>query len=93
MHVLFLLAGPPLRLSKPQHYLANLRLEHNKKTDEEAGAQGTQNPQEHVHAGNDLIMPGGLKYKKRLIKDFNKGTLSVEELDKAVINILNFVVK
>lgn len=42
-----------------------------------------------IASGNDLIMPGGKKYLRYLKNDYKKGIFTTEQLDKAVINILN----
>lgn len=51
-----------------------------------------KNPVKAVKAGLDLIMPGGSEYyKNAIIEAVNSEELTLDELDKAVINILNFV--
>ncbi len=52
-----------------------------------------KSPVKGVQAGLDLVMPGGSDvYKNALLAAVNTGELSLEDLDKAVENILKFVV-
>lgn len=46
-----------------------------------------------IKSGNDLIMPGGKYYKKSLIKDYKKGLFTIEDLDRAVGNIIGEIIE
>jgi beta-glucosidase len=48
---------------------------------------------EQMKAGNDLIMPGGSSFKKKILDAVNDGTLDVKILDKNVERILNIIVQ
>jgi beta-glucosidase len=46
-----------------------------------------------MKAGNDLIMPGGSSYYKKIVDAVNNGTLDIKVLDKNVERILNVIVQ
>ena len=46
-----------------------------------------------IHAGNDLIMPGGKSYEKQLMKDFRKGLFTEEELRRSAARVLEPVLE
>ena len=46
-----------------------------------------------VAAGNDIIMPGGPPVIKQVLKGYEEGRCSLEDLRKAASNLLSFVMK
>jgi len=46
-----------------------------------------------VHAGNDLMEPGNVTETQRIIDAVNNGTLEIEDLDRNVRRILEYIVK
>lgn len=49
------------------------------------------NPQEHVHAGNDLIMPG--RFRKQIIEGLENGNVKREEAQLCAVRLLNHILK
>ncbi len=48
-------------------------------------------PQEHVHAGNDLIMPGC--HTKAILNGLNDGTIKKEDAQACAVRLLNLILK
>lgn len=49
------------------------------------------NPQEHVHACNDLIMPG--RFRKQIIEGLENGNVKREEAQLCAVRLLNHILK
>ena len=49
------------------------------------------NPQEHVHACNDLIMPG--RFRKQIIEGLENGNVKKEEAQLCAVRLLNHILK
>ncbi|MBK5720928.1 glycoside hydrolase family 3 protein [Dysgonomonas sp. Marseille-P4677] len=54
---------------------------------------GGESAPKMIHAGNELLMPGLTSQKEEIIEAVEKGTLTIEDLDKAVTRILELVVQ
>ncbi len=54
---------------------------------------GGQNAVEQMKAGNDLIMPGKPEQSAQILQAVKDGTLSMKDLDRNVVNILNIYQK
>lgn len=54
---------------------------------------GTRNTAAQVHAQNDLMEPGNDDQVEAIIKAVGDGTLSMEDVDRSVRNVLNYIVK
>jgi beta-glucosidase len=54
---------------------------------------GGNNAVAQMQAGNDLLMPGLVSQTQTIIKAFNDGTLSKEQLDQNVERVLNIIVQ
>ena len=46
-----------------------------------------------MHAGNDLIMPGGTSKANTILNGYNSGTITKGDMQKSVINILNIILQ
>ena len=49
------------------------------------------NPQEHVHACNDLIMPG--RFRKQIIEGLENGNVKKEEAQLCAVRLINHILK
>lgn len=54
---------------------------------------GTRNTAAQVHAQNDLMEPGNDDQVEAIVKAVADGTLSIEDVDRSVRNVLNYIVK
>lgn len=47
---------------------------------------------EAIKAGNDMLMPGGIYYKRTLYRGYKKGIVSLDDLKRASANMINLII-